>query len=81
MQLQKNGKKCWLIVRSELSPKKDVPKPNKLNEIIRRCFKNDGYFMGIILTPKNEDNKDLKIYRNGEADIEMVCYEKVHSVI
>ncbi len=77
----KNGKKCWLLVRSALAPVKDVEKPPKLQEIIRRCFKNDGYFLGIIFTPQNEDEKDLNLYRFGQVKINIADLEKIHSVM
>ena len=77
----KNEKKCWLTVRCATAPDKDVDKPKKLDEIIRRCFRNDGYFMGIVFSPVNENKNDYKIYRNSDVNVEPVCFEKVHSVI
>lgn len=72
-----NGKKCWLIIRCETSIQKNVKKPEKLNEIIRRCFSYDGYFAGIILKPIEDD----KLYRGSRVHIEFNGLEKVHSVI
>lgn len=75
------GKKCWVIVRHALSPEKEAKKPDKLKEIIRRCFKYDGYFAGILLTPANDVEKDMKLYRNGSVKIDFSGIEKIHSTL
>lgn len=72
-----NGKKCWIIVRCEHT--EEIKKPKKLNEIIRRCFKYDGYFAGIIIEPKNKDIKTL--YRCQDIRITFNGLEKIHSTI
>jgi hypothetical protein len=77
----KDGRKCWLIIRSALAPEKEVKKPEKLKEIIRRCFKNDGYYAGVILAPVNDDENDINLYRNGNVKINFVNFEKVHSTL
>lgn len=76
-----DGKKCWIVVRNALMPQKQAEKPQKINEIIRRCFKNDGYFAGIVYTPQNDDPKDMNLYRLGNVKIEFSGLEKIHSVI
>ena len=73
----KNGNKCWLIVRCEKLAEKEVKKPPKLNEIIRRCFKHEGYFAGINLCPVNDKN----LYRGENIKIEFNGIEKIHSII
>lgn len=72
-----NGKKCWLIIRCETTPKEKAEKPEKLNEIIRRCFTYDGYFAGIVLKPLDDD----KLYRGSRVNIEFNGLEKIHSVL
>lgn len=74
-----DGKKCWMTVRHCISPEKEIKKPDKLKEIIRRCFQYDGYFAGIILTPMNEDENDKKLYRGGGVKVEFPGIEKLHS--
>jgi len=76
-----SGNKCWLIVRSALAPAKKAEKPLKLKEITRRCFKNDGYFAGMIFTPQNENKKDTNLYRLGNVQIEFSGLEKIHTVL
>jgi hypothetical protein len=79
--LDKSGRKCWLVARCEKAPKKKIDKPEKMNEIIRRCFTYDGYFGGIILTPINDDKSDTTIYRNGNVTIDFQGVEKVHTTM
>jgi len=75
------GKKSWILVRADKSPEKEVKKPKTLKEITRRCFKNDGYFAGVLLSPINEDEKDNNIYRMGSIRIDFHELEKIHSTI
>lgn len=75
------GKKCWILVRHAKYPEKEVKKPEKLKEIIRRCFKHDGFFAGIMLTPANENEKDKKLYRGGNVRIDFDGIEKIHSTL
>lgn len=77
----KEGKKSWILVRADKYPSKEVKKPKSLKEITRRCFKNDGYFAGIIFIPVNEDKKDTNLYRMGTLKIDFKGLEKIHSVI
>ena len=72
-----NGKKCWLIIRCETTPKEKAEQAEKLNEIIRRCFTYDGYFAGIVLKPLDDD----KLYRGSRVNIEFNGLEKIHSVL
>ena len=72
-----NGKKCWLLVRCAQKSNNKIPKPNKLNEIIRRCFKNNGYFAGVSLEAIDEKH----LYRGGKINIEFEGIEKIHSVL
>ena len=74
-----NGKKCWLLVRSEVDKK--VKKPEKLNEIIRRCFKNEGYLASMTFSAVNDNPKDKNIYRLGNIQIDFQGIEKIHSVL
>lgn len=75
--LDKKGNKCWLLVRC--STEAEVKKPEKMNEIIRRCFKNNGYFGGIIIEPKNKDAD--KICRGGDVKITFQGFEKIHTAM
>lgn len=73
------GKKCWMLVRCENYTKNGVAKPDKLDEITRRCFKYDGYFAGIMIEPKNSSAD--KIYRGEPVRITFNGIEKIHSTI
>ena len=72
------GNKCWLIVRCSRE-KDEVKKPEKINEIIRRCFKNDGYFAGINLEPKDSDAD--KIYRGKDVKVSFNGLKKIHTAM
>ncbi|MCD8378637.1 MAG: hypothetical protein LUB59_07620 [Candidatus Gastranaerophilales bacterium] len=75
-----NGNKCWAVVRCAKSPEKEAQKPKQLNEIIRRCFKNNGYFAGLVLIPQDID-ADGQLYRGANVKIEFTGLEKIHSVL
>lgn len=76
-----DGKKCWIVVRCAKFPQKEAEMPEKLNEIIRRCFTFDGYFAGIVLNPVNKEDGDKELYRNGNVNIEFKGMEKIHSTM
>ena len=71
------GRRCWAVVRTQISNGKDIKKPKKIDEIIRRCFKHDGYFIGVGVTPVGSD----VIYRGGKMNMTFVRFEKIHSVM
>lgn len=77
--LDASGKKCWMIVRCEKKSEQKLQKPEKLNEIIRRCFKYDGYFSGLVFEPKNSDSG--VIYRGNDIKTKFNGIEKIHSVM
>lgn len=72
------GNKCWILLRVGVNVDK-VEKPEKMNEIIRRCFQYNGYFAGISLEPKNKN--ETKLYRSGDVRIKFDGLEKIHSVM
>ena len=74
----KNGKRAWILLRSVLSSDEEVKKPEKMQEIIKRCFKYDGYFVGVLVEPKLEGQE---LYRGNEIKISFSCYEKIHTVM
>ncbi|MCM1265898.1 MAG: hypothetical protein NC200_06835 [Candidatus Gastranaerophilales bacterium] len=74
-----NSEKCWIVVRCSKYPDTEVPKPEKLKEIIRRCFAHDGYFASIVLTPANREEGDKELYRGGNVHIEFKGFEKIHT--
>lgn len=74
-----NGEKCWIVVRCAKHPETEAEKPEKLNEIVRRCFTKDGYFAGVVLYPVNKDENDKELYRNGNVNIEFKGLEKIHT--
>lgn len=74
----KDGQKCWVVIRCFVYPEKNIPKPEQYKEIIRRCFTNEGYFAGVVLKPLSEDGK---LYRGGKFEITFNGLEKIHSVI
>lgn len=77
----KDGKKCWVVVRCERYPSTEAKKPKQMKEIIRRCFKNEGYFASIVVIPANDDKDDEKLYRMSNVRINFSGFEKIHSII
>lgn len=75
--LDNDGNKCWVVIRTELSEDKEVKKPKQMKEIIRRCFKNDGFFAGIAVSPV----EGKKLYRGENMRIIFTSFEKVHSTL
>ncbi len=75
--LDSQGNKCWMLVRC--SRDGEVQKPEKMNEIIRRCFKNDGYFAGITFEPKDKEANNF--YRGTDFRISFVGFEKIHTAL
>lgn len=71
------GRKCWAVIRTEITKGKDVKKPKKIKEIIRRCFKNDGYFAGVCVSPVGNS----VLYRGGKMNMTFTRFEKIHSTI
>ena len=76
-----DDKKYWVIIRcgGKYAGKSNSDlKPEKLDEIIRRCFKYDGYYAEILFEPKNTSDK---IYRGDSLKIIFNGLEKVHTTI
>jgi len=74
-----NGKRCWVMVRCAKPPQNEIEQPKKIKEIVRRCFKYDGYFAGVILTPK--DRTADKLYRGKDIRIDFKGFAKIHDAI
>ncbi|MCR5265198.1 MAG: hypothetical protein K6E29_01225 [Cyanobacteria bacterium RUI128] len=72
-----NGKRSWVLLRCSKSGE-ELKKPEKMNEIIRRCFKFDGYYIHIAFSSFNTDQK---LYRDEKYKTDVLMFEKIHSVI
>ena len=70
------GERCWAIIRSSVSQKKHIKQTKNLNKIIKKCYKYNGYYIGVNISSIN--NK--KIYRNSDYEIQIDLFEQIHSI-
>lgn len=77
--LDAQGKRCWIIVRCDVNLEDNTKQPDKFSEIIKRCFKYDGYYSGLKLEPKSSDEK--VIYRGDSIKAEFDGIRKIHSIL
>lgn len=77
--LDAKGKRCWVIVRCDIKKEDNTNNPADFSEIIKRCFKYDGYYSGLKLEPKTSDDK--VIYRGENIKAEFDGIRKIHSVL
>ncbi|MCR5265582.1 MAG: hypothetical protein K6E29_03200 [Cyanobacteria bacterium RUI128] len=70
------GKHAWAIVR--INQDNDYLEKNneEIQKIIKQGYRNNGYFVNLLLSSSNEDKK---IYRQDNVNIKLTQMEQIHS--